>query len=552
MKFCGECGAPIPQVKKCHQCGMELPLKAKFCFGCGAPQGGGAGGGAAGVAMGDKNVIAGDVIGQKVAGDSVGNKIMGNAVFNTYHDETKEIVSCAVCGRHLTTVEVHTCPKCGRIVCADHFNAKRCCCTNCARKAGITVDAGGNGDFRTVSEALSAATEGDTILVKPGVYREHFVVDKSVTIVGGMDGNGNLPVIWESLKSADSCICLRAAATLRNLELSTKMREVLHSVHWEDGRHYEAIDITADATLENVSVHGFGGDGVRVSGAVAPDIRNCRIFDNQGCGILFLGGGGGSMSGCDIFNNEGGTGIWIQSPGTAPTISSCKIHEHIIGIDIDEGAVGIIENCDIFENEGVGIHIGGGGTAPRISNCKIHNGELAVNVDEGAAGDIQYCDVFENERGVRKDKGAKTTFWKCRFHNKDERTEGQREEEEKGGDDGREGEEEDEEGKGVEADDEDAYECHEIVSAKTGRHLTGEELAAAQAALRDEKDRFPDESSILRAHGWRICGNRQKKGAFCGKCGAPIPDAWGKCPSCGKWNAKESTHCWNCDHELRP
>ena len=78
-RFCMECGTPVPQVKKCVQCGMELPLKAKFCFGCGAPQEGGAAAVGAGVSMGDKNVVAGDVVGQKIVGDNVGNKIMGNA-----------------------------------------------------------------------------------------------------------------------------------------------------------------------------------------------------------------------------------------------------------------------------------------------------------------------------------------------------------------------------------------------------------------------------------------------------------------------------------------
>ncbi len=95
--------------------------------------------------------------------------------------------------------------------------------------------------------------------------------------------------------------------------------------------------------------------------------------------------------------------------------------------------------------------------------------------------------------------------------------------------------------------------CTAIVSLETGRHLTGDELAAAKKALRDERRLFHGESAVLRDHGWGICGHSVKKKArFCSKCGAPAPKGWVKCPSCGKWVGNEMTHCWNCDHPLRP
>ena len=82
-----ECGTPVPQVKKCVQFGLELPLKAKFCFECGLPQVDSSSFGlGTSVSMGDKNVIAGDVIGQKVSGDNVCNKILGCATFTSVQD----------------------------------------------------------------------------------------------------------------------------------------------------------------------------------------------------------------------------------------------------------------------------------------------------------------------------------------------------------------------------------------------------------------------------------------------------------------------------------
>ncbi len=95
--------------------------------------------------------------------------------------------------------------------------------------------------------------------------------------------------------------------------------------------------------------------------------------------------------------------------------------------------------------------------------------------------------------------------------------------------------------------------CTAIVSVETGRHLTGDELAEAQEALRTETGPFRSRASVLAKHGWRICGHSVKKKArFCSKCGAPAPKGWVKCPSCGKWVGNEMTHCWNCDHPLHP
>ena len=64
MKFCFDCGTPVPQVKKCVSCGAELSLKMKFCPECGTNQDGSTPK-SSGFSMGDKNVIAGDVIGSK-------------------------------------------------------------------------------------------------------------------------------------------------------------------------------------------------------------------------------------------------------------------------------------------------------------------------------------------------------------------------------------------------------------------------------------------------------------------------------------------------------
>ena len=43
----------------------------------------------------------------------------------------------------------------------------------------IVVSANGDGNFKSIREALDCAQDGMTILVKYGEYHEHFVVDKN-------------------------------------------------------------------------------------------------------------------------------------------------------------------------------------------------------------------------------------------------------------------------------------------------------------------------------------------------------------------------------------
>ena len=53
-----------------------------------------------------------------------------------------------------------------------------------AANAQIIVAEDGNGDFRTISEAVAKASDGDRILVRSGTYRESVTIDKAVTLQG--------------------------------------------------------------------------------------------------------------------------------------------------------------------------------------------------------------------------------------------------------------------------------------------------------------------------------------------------------------------------------
>ncbi len=131
QKFCFECGAPVPQTKKCIKCGAEIALKMKFCPECGTNQNGKANAENTGFSMGDKNVIAGDVIGHKEE-----THVAGNATFIKNEDQTKQVKKCHVCGSLVQIIDGFDCPECGQFTCQNCYDEKEGCCTECSEKHG--------------------------------------------------------------------------------------------------------------------------------------------------------------------------------------------------------------------------------------------------------------------------------------------------------------------------------------------------------------------------------------------------------------------------------
>lgn len=126
MKFCGECGTPLPQEKDCPKCRAKCKVSAKFCCECGYNFSTGTAGCDAALSLGDKNVIAGDVIGHQED-----YKISGDATFVHNQDETHKMVQCHVCGRNITVASSFECPECHQLTCQNCFDRDAGACKAC-------------------------------------------------------------------------------------------------------------------------------------------------------------------------------------------------------------------------------------------------------------------------------------------------------------------------------------------------------------------------------------------------------------------------------------
>ena len=138
--FCENCenedGSPVKLEEEqisCPSCGTKCKPGTKFCPECGTRLDGKANpnAGGSGLSMGDKNVIAGDVIGHKEE-----THIAGNATIIKNEDQTKQVKRCHICGSLVQIVDGFDCPECGQFTCSSCYDEKEGCCKECAERHG--------------------------------------------------------------------------------------------------------------------------------------------------------------------------------------------------------------------------------------------------------------------------------------------------------------------------------------------------------------------------------------------------------------------------------
>ena len=137
--FCENCenedGSPVKLEEEqvsCPKCGLKYKKGTKFCSECGTRLDGTGtsnAAGTAGLSMGDKNVIAGDVIGHKEE-----THIAGNATIIKNEDQTKQVKKCHICGSIVQIVDGFDCPECHQFTCASCFDSDAGCCNDCVEQ----------------------------------------------------------------------------------------------------------------------------------------------------------------------------------------------------------------------------------------------------------------------------------------------------------------------------------------------------------------------------------------------------------------------------------
>jgi parallel beta-helix repeat protein len=191
------------------------------------------------------------------------------------------------------------------------------------------VDDSGFANYGSIQEAIFAASDGDTICIKPGVYSEAITLNKSLSIE---------PLIGET-----DPIILNGGDTLET-----------------------GITITANGcTLEGLTLRDFIGSAIYVQSNQNTIKEN--TFENANPAILVKNSNENAIAGNTITNSQGAIAIWENSSGnliseneiigcnvsvlvreaTNNRILDNKISDSYWGIWLDEAGICEVEGNDI-------------------------------------------------------------------------------------------------------------------------------------------------------------------------------------------------------------
>ncbi len=266
--------------------------------------------------------------------------------------------------------------------------------------------------YQTIGQALADARAGTRILVRPGLYHESLVIDKTVEIIG--DGDP-ADIFIESTEAP--CVTMQTDyAVIRGLTLRGRAGMVKKEQVAVDISHgrllMENCDVSSD-TLACIAIHGAHSN---------PIIWRCHIHDSKSMGILVYEYGEGIIEECDIFSNTG-PGVEVRQFGN-PFIRRCKIHHgERDGVLVYDKGAGVVERCDIFGNARAGVGIRKGGN-PLVRLCSIHdqlNGYGAYIHDRGE-GTLEGCDIFGNAKaGLGITQSGNPLIRRCQIHHEKQR-----------------------------------------------------------------------------------------------------------------------------------
>eukprot|EP01063_Lacrimia_lanifica_P018796 TRINITY_DN25738_c0_g1_i1.p1 TRINITY_DN25738_c0_g1~~TRINITY_DN25738_c0_g1_i1.p1 ORF type:complete len:449 (+),score=159.75 TRINITY_DN25738_c0_g1_i1:82-1347(+) len=304
----------------------------------------------------------------------------------------------------------------------------------------LIVDRDGAGSFLDIPSALAVAKNGDTIIVRPGVYPEALVFDVSGVVIKGT-GPSNTDTRIEH--GAETCATLfRADVLLSHMSI--------HSV----GPHNCAVRVDGGnpklqgcrissqnlscvvivngaPVFENCEIYGSKQHGVCCKSGTTPVLKNCDIHHNHQPNVVVERGARPTISKCTIHASSQ-NGVWFRT-GSAGTLTQCTINDNMYSnIDIAEEADPVVTENKIFGSSKCGVCVAdrGKGTIsrneiygnaysnvgmmshsqPEIADNKIHGSrQHGLLIKAGAGGRVAGNSLYNNAlANIKLEPGATT------------------------------------------------------------------------------------------------------------------------------------------------
>lgn len=232
----------------------------------------------------------------------------------------------------------------------------------------IIVDKNGNGDYKTIQDAINNAEPCSIIYVKNGEYKEIIDIKKQITLIGEDKDYTLINPISDKNKYA---------IRLGSPGLILKSFSIKNGA---PGLYTSAIRVTSSNTeIHDCNIYDTPvGIVVWTSNNI---VDNCNFWGCTDEGIALLG-----TSYSDCSNNK---------------ITNCVFHNNCDGIELQFSSSNIITDCKIYDNSHSGINaISSSNDNNIISNCEIYNNDVhGIYLSSSSDNQIIDCAIYDNDDG---------------------------------------------------------------------------------------------------------------------------------------------------------
>ncbi|KAG2372881.1 hypothetical protein C9374_013088 [Naegleria lovaniensis] len=226
------------------------------------------------------------------------------------------------------------------------------------------------------------------IKIKPGIYREQVIIDRSVVLKGMSEGKSH--VILYKPKDVNEVIIFDNVrySKIRNIIVyNSEYKPQQPGAHTRvPSKHPLGVVVLrgskCDSTIEQCT---FKGVTLEICDKADPTITGNTIRDSPQAGIHIHSDSHGTITENDIFGNLEAN-ILIERGGN-PVIENNQIHDgHQEGIRIVEGGLGNIVNNNIYSNMGSNVYIGTGADPLIVLNKILSSEQRGIEIAALAKG----------------------------------------------------------------------------------------------------------------------------------------------------------------------
>jgi len=256
-------------------------------------------------------------------------------------------------------------------------------------------------DYATIQESIDAPETLDehTILVDAGIYYEHVIINKSLSLIGEnrrttvIDGN-HTGVVMKILASNVNII----GFTMQNSGIDYPSCSVY-------------VTSSCNTISDNIIANNGGGSGVRLHSS--SNVISGNEIENNGIGIRLFNNSNNSLHGNNITDNGSGIMLDLYTSNNGISRNNISNNGHTGILSFGSFSNSIFRNS-ITANGYYGIYLSGftsGSNENHICGNHISNNGNGIRLDIGSKNTISANNITNNNVGISLWQPKNNTFY---------------------------------------------------------------------------------------------------------------------------------------------